>query len=964
MLVIGAVLPIMAGSVDKDNIETIGSNCDIQEQTIGGNFAMTSWIEKTKLLASDGEQNDRFAVSVSIDGDYAIVGAFFDDDNGDSSGSAYIFKCTDGNWSEEQKLTASDSEQGDRFAVSVSIDGDYAIIGADNDDELMGSAYIFKRTDDVWSEEQKLTASDGIAGDNFGISVSIDGDYAIIGAYVDDNIYGYDAGSAYVFKCTDDVWSEEQKLIASDGAAFDKFGFSVSIDGDYAIVGAFFDDDRTGSAYVFVCTDDVWSEEQKLIASDGAAYDYFSRSVSIDGNYAIIGAKGDDDQMGSAYVFKRTDISWSEEQKLNASDGATGDNFGDSVSIDGNYAIIGASNNNNTGSAYIFKCTCSSWSEEQKLNASDGATGDNFGGSVSINGATSIIGAPWDNDNGNGSGSAYIFEYYNDEPPVNGWPMIAQNPAHTAFSSTTTPDTNETLFIQDAISGSVLGGISVANDKLYVGTLSTNLYCLDAYTGEIIFEHNNPGLLVSVPAIDAQNIYFGSLDGNVYCLDAETGAEQWTYAIGNQISGSPVLNDNKIFVGSRDDKMYCLDTNGVEIWNYVTSGNIENAPAVVDGKIYFGSDDDKVYCLDANDGSFIWEYLTGGNVRTYPTVDNGKVFIGSMDNSIYCIDADDGSLIWEYITGNDPASQAVYNNKVYVGSKDNKFYCLNTENGNIVWNFSTPNWVLSSPAIADGKVYFGDRAKNYYCLNAETGDIIWHYLDTKMTESAFAIYNGIIYSAGSGSSNRIIAFGITNESPEVPAQPDGETEGQIDVEYEYSASTTDPDGDQVYYMWDFGDETTDWIGPFDSGVEVSQAHTWTTVGTYDVKVKAKDSSDAESNWSSALEVTITELIAILEIGNITGGMLSVSAEIKNTGDADATNVVIKTKVTGGILGRIDKELTQNWTDLPPGQTFSQSIEPIFGLGPIEIIITANADGIEEINQTVDGFVILFYVIVN
>jgi len=297
---------------------------------------------------------DNFGSSVSINGDYVIIGATADDDNGDWSGSAYIFKRDGTSWAQEDKLTASDGTSNDLFGYSVSIDGDYAIIGAFGDDNYQGSTYIFKRGGTSWAQEDKLTASDGTSNDFFGRSVSIDGDYAIIGAD-----YNSLKGSTYVFKRGGTSWTQEDKLTASDGESSDHFGYSVSINGDYAIIGATGDDDDgsfSGSTYVFKRGGTSWAQEDKLTASDGTSNDNFGYSVSIDGDYSIIGAKGDDISRGSAYVFKRDGTSWEQEDKLTASDGTSNDNFGYSVSIDGDYSIIGAEGDDSSkGSAYVFK---------------------------------------------------------------------------------------------------------------------------------------------------------------------------------------------------------------------------------------------------------------------------------------------------------------------------------------------------------------------------------------------------------------------------------------------------------------------------------------------------------------------------------------------------------------------------------------------------------------------------------
>ena len=235
----------------------------------------------------------------------------------------------------EFKIKASDGASGDEFGWSVSISGDYAVVGAHHDDDQSGSTYVFKRTGTSWAQEAKLLPSDGAAGDHFGISVSISGDYALVGAYWDDD-NGDRSGSAYVFKRSGTSWAQEAKLLPSDGAAGDGFGFSVSISGDYAVVGAWAADGFAGSAYVFKRTGTSWAQEAKLLASDGAAEDHFGFSVSISGDYAVMGAICDSDNgsnSGSAYVFKRSGTSWAQEAKLLASDGAEGDGFGGSVSI-------------------------------------------------------------------------------------------------------------------------------------------------------------------------------------------------------------------------------------------------------------------------------------------------------------------------------------------------------------------------------------------------------------------------------------------------------------------------------------------------------------------------------------------------------------------------------------------------------------------------------------------------------
>ena len=186
--------------------------------------------------------------SVEISGDYAVVAAIWDDDNVTESGSAYVFKRSGTSWAQQAKLLpwkedgSSDDDVNEQFGQSVSISGDYAVIGASRSDDKgtdSGSAYIFKRTGTSWAQEAKLLPSDGSAGDFFGYSVSVSGYYAIVGAYNNDDSNGEtDAGSAYRFKRAGISWKEETKLLPADGSACDCFGYSVSIDGDYAVLGA------------------------------------------------------------------------------------------------------------------------------------------------------------------------------------------------------------------------------------------------------------------------------------------------------------------------------------------------------------------------------------------------------------------------------------------------------------------------------------------------------------------------------------------------------------------------------------------------------------------------------------------------------------------------------------------------------------------------------------------------------
>ncbi len=244
---------------------------------------------------------------------------------------------------ESQKLLASDATARDDFGYSVAVSGDTAVVGAQFDDDngsRSGSAYVFQYDGTAWLEEAKLKARDSGPADRFGGSVALAGDTAVVGASRDRN-NGTRTGAAYVFRFDGTAWVEEAKLTASDGAAGDLFGSSVAVSGDTAVVGALRDDDSgssSGSAYVFRYDGSDWVEEAKLTASDAAIYDEFGGRVAASGDTAVVCAYGDDDNgpsSGSAYVFRYDGTTWVEETKLTASDGATTHRYGNSAAVSG-----------------------------------------------------------------------------------------------------------------------------------------------------------------------------------------------------------------------------------------------------------------------------------------------------------------------------------------------------------------------------------------------------------------------------------------------------------------------------------------------------------------------------------------------------------------------------------------------------------------------------------------------------
>ncbi|MCZ7684309.1 MAG: hypothetical protein M5U28_38255 [Sandaracinaceae bacterium] len=356
------------------------------------------------------------------------MGASYDDTSrGANAGSAYVFVRSGTTWTVQARLEASDGAAGDGFGRSVALDGDTALIGANLDDTSRGtnagSAYVFVRSGTTWTQQARLEASDGAGSDYFGLSVALDGGTALVGAPYDDTSRGASAGSATVFVRSGTTWTQQAKLEATDGAAYDYFGWSVALDGDTALVGAPYDDTwgdtDAGSASVFVRSGTTWAWQARLEASDGAASDQFGWSVALDGDTALVGALYDDTwrgtNAGSAYVFVRSGATWTWQARLEASDGAASDYFGHSVALDGETALLGAygddtSRGTDAGSAYVFVRSGTTWTEQTKLEASDGAAGDVFGYSVALDGDTALVGAYGDDTSrGTDAGSAYVF---------------------------------------------------------------------------------------------------------------------------------------------------------------------------------------------------------------------------------------------------------------------------------------------------------------------------------------------------------------------------------------------------------------------------------------------------------------------------------------------------------------------------------------------------------------------------
>ncbi len=313
-----------------------------------------AWTQQAKLATTGGEP---LGGPVAIDGDTAVARSF-------------VFVRTAGVWAQQAQLVPSDGAPTDNFGVSVAISGNTIVVGADQHDHSSitdaGCAYVFTRNGNSWTQQAKLVAGDATGSSFLGRAVGISGNTAIATA-IGTDVTAQDTGSAYVFVRTGSSWAFEAKLLASDRAFDDRLGAAAAIDGDTAVVTSRADDYfglfEVGSAYVFTRTSGIWTQQAKLIPSDGAGSDNFGSSVGLFGNKIVVGSIFDTHSgltnAGSAYAYQRSASGWSQQAKLTAIDAAASDRAGFSVGLSADTAIIGAFGHAHTGlgssgAAYIF----------------------------------------------------------------------------------------------------------------------------------------------------------------------------------------------------------------------------------------------------------------------------------------------------------------------------------------------------------------------------------------------------------------------------------------------------------------------------------------------------------------------------------------------------------------------------------------------------------------------------------
>ena len=385
--------------------------------------AANSFAAQNIILADDGKAGDSFGFSAAIDGTTVLIGAYKADIDGvTDAGAAYVYVLGESGWRQQAKLVAEPAFAEDTLGGNVALNNNVAMLGVSRRDDKgknSGAVVSFEREVNTWKQRHIFTAPDAKPGDAFGQSIALTKNHLIIGAPRNDAL-GNDSGAAYIYKRENDTWRYQTKITASDGVAGDLFGISVAIDGNTILVGADLHDEKAedaGAVYVYVLKKNKWKQEAKLMASDGGKTDIFGVRVALSENTALVSARRDDTEelgidAGSAYIFMRDGSTWTQQVKLTSPDGQPDDRFGRGVALSGDTAIISAmnhdANGSDTGALYVYKQGSGGWRYTSKFVAKSSMSDDKFGWNVGLSNGVAIVATPNHDAQGQESGAVFI----------------------------------------------------------------------------------------------------------------------------------------------------------------------------------------------------------------------------------------------------------------------------------------------------------------------------------------------------------------------------------------------------------------------------------------------------------------------------------------------------------------------------------------------------------------------------
>ncbi len=630
------------------------------------------WGRVKRLARAGGAYDDHYGMSVGVDGDTAVVGAFGVDSY---LGAAYVYYRNEGgadNWGLAAEITATGGQAGDRFGYSVAIDGDTIVVSAYSADSNTGAAYVFARNEggqDSWGQMAHLTATSSLGVSYFGWTVAVDGDTIVVGAPSTD----ISRGAAFVYSRNQggaDSWGQVAEITATGGVATDFFGGSVAIDGDTIAIGASGKDSDRGAAYLYgrnVGGMDGWGLTAVVSASDRVSNDEFGTSVDIDGDTLAVGVPYDDDlgsSSGSVRIFRRNEggaDSWGETARLLPSDGAATDFLGGSVAIDDGTVVAGAHGADaNSGVGYVFTRWGGAWEEESEPSPDDAQMGDWYGRSVDVQGDVLVGGAPYEDSQGANAGSAYIFERNRDG--ASAWGQTAHISASDGADS---DHFGWSVAIDgDAVAVGAEQGDGAAADSGAVYIFERNAGGVDAWgsTRKITATDGASGDMFGASvAMDGGILVVGAPEDDDGCPPAsdcnsgsayifarnEGGGDNWglvqkittTDSIANDLFGSDVAIDGGTIVvaaesddenGINSGSAYVFSRNegGADAWG-LTAHISPTSPAPVD---FFGSSVD----------------IDGGVIAVGATSDDGPDWASPHPNfncgAVYVFQRNEGGL--------------------------------------------------------------------------------------------------------------------------------------------------------------------------------------------------------------------------------------------------------------------------------------------------------------------------------
>ncbi len=685
-----------------------------------------------KLEAVGLAAYDYFGASVAVSGDLLVIGSYGDNAG---AGSAYLFQfnALTGTYDEMARLSASDGAGGDAFGTGVAISGDIVVVGSpkrDSNGTDSGMLYLFEKSSAGWSdmtETAVLGASDSLAGDYLGYSVAIDGDVVVAGAYGDDT-NGSDAGAVYIYEKPSSGWedmNETVKLTAPDAATGDNFGKSVAISGDSAVIGSHSDDNtylNAGAAYLFKKNPAGWasgSEVSKFTASDAAAHDAFGNSVAIDGNTVVVGAYNNDDagtNSGSVYLFQKPLSGWTdstETAKLTASDAMSGDFFGNSVAIANDAVLVGAHQRDsnvgsNSGAVYFFKKPLAGWSsttENSRIVANDASAYGVFGVCVAMDGDSAVVGSYGSSANGSFSGAAYALKNTLDINTIENKSTVLDIDAVDDENDTITFSLVEggdaALFQIDAQSG-VLRFKSAPDFEAPLDADSNNRYSFQLLISDITAQSSTYSVNVNVGDIAYEQTAPKALDfGMLSTIQMQTPLDNSVFGTSVAISGdTAVVGASGVAGGAGAVYVYMYDSTTN---TYVLSATLTASDA--GSSHFFGSS-------VAISGNSVVVGSYGDNANgTYA----GAAYLFEKPAEGWSDATEDVKLVSSDIAAGDyfGISVGISGNLIIIGSKYDDFRLMQNAGSAYLFQKTTFNGAVIASEVA--KFITADAANNDNC---------------------------------------------------------------------------------------------------------------------------------------------------------------------------------------------------------------------------------------------------------